>query len=165
MASRKLTYATASNLDVTSLASIASHASWLSGWASLAVNNTSDGYLDYSISGKLAVGNGAGAGQIRIYAVPMLDDSTWPDVFTGAQAVATWTDTEYRDAVAYLLHVFDTDADGGTDDVYPFHCKVASACRGSVPGKFQVWISHNTGVNFAGSGHQVTIKGEYETVA
>lgn len=165
MASRKLAYAASSNLDVTSLASIVSSSTWLGGWASEAVDNTSNLYLDYSISGKIAVGNSATAGQIRIYAVPMIDDSTWPDVFGGTQAAETWTDTEYRDACSYLLHAFDTDADGGTDDVYPFHCRVAARCSGNVPAKFQIWITHSTGVNLAASGHQVTIKGEYETVA
>lgn len=166
MASRKLAYAASSNLTVTNLGALPTSSTWVAGWASAAVDNTSNLYLDYSISGKIVVGNSATAGQIRIYAVPMIDDSTWPDVFAGTEGTETWTDTEYRDAVAYLLHAFDTDADGGTDDTYPFHCRVAVRCGGNVPAQFQIWITHSTGVNLAAAGsQQVTIKGEYETVA
>ena len=165
MASIKAAYAASSDLTVTNLHSLASSATFVGCWESGAVDNTSNLYLDYAITGKIAVGNSATAGQIRIYTVPMLDDSTWPDVLDGTESTETWTDTEIRDGVANLHRVIEVDADGGTDDVYYFAFKVAELYNGICPAKFVIVISHSTGVNLAASGNQVTIKGEYATVA
>lgn len=165
MASIKLAYAASSDLTVTNLHSVASSATWVAGWESGAVDNTTNLYLDYLVSAKISVGNSATAGQIRVYIVGQLDDSTWPDVFDGTESTETITDTEIRDAICRLGAVSDVDADGGTDDVYylgPF--SVAALFGGVCPAKFVVFITHSSGVNLAASGNQVTTKGVYATV-
>lgn len=164
MADIKQAYAASSNLTVTNLHSLPSSSTWLGGWESGAIDNTTNLYLDYFISGKITVGNTAVAGQIRVYIVGMLDDSTWPDVFDGTESTETLTDTEIRDGHAKLWAVIEVDADGGTDDTYffgPF--SVAALFGGLCPAKFVVFITHSSGVNLAASGNQVTTKGVYAT--
>lgn len=164
MADIKQAYAASSNLTVTNLHSLPSSTTWVAGWESGTVDNTVNLYLDYLVSAKIALGNSAVAGQIRVYVVAMLDDSTWPDVIDGTESTETWTTTTIRDAAAKLGAVAETRADPGTDDVYviaPF--SVAALFGGVCPAKFVVFISHSTGVNLAASGNQVTVKGSYAT--
>lgn len=163
MANIKAAYAASSNLTVTNLASLATSATWVGGWESNAIDNTVDLYLDYQITAKIVVGNGATAGQIRMYAVPMLDDSTWPDVMDGTESTETWTDTEIRDAAAVLIASAEVDADAGVDDTYYLQTSITRFFGVVPPAKFVLFITHSSGVNLAGSGHQVTIKGEYMT--
>ena len=161
----KNAYAASSNLTVTNLHSIATSATWIAGWESALIDNTSNLYLDYFITAKITVASsGLSVGQIRVYVVGMLDDSTWPDVFDGTESVETITDTEMRDAICKLGAVSDTDTTAS--DIYylgPF--SVAALFGGSCPAKFVIFITHSTGANLAASGNQVTIKGQYQTVA
>lgn len=164
MADIKVAYAASSNLTVTSLHSVASSATWVAGWESGTVDNTTNLYLDYLISAKIALGNAATAGQIRVYVVPMLDDSNWPDVIDGTESTETWTTTTIRDGAAKLGAAVDTRADPGTDDVYVVgQFSVASLFGGVCPAKFVLFIAHSTGVNLAAAGNQVTVKGSYIT--
>lgn len=166
MASIKTAYAASSNLTVTNLHSLPTSSTWVAGWESGAVDNTSDLYLDYLVSAKILLGNSATAGQIRVYIVGMLDDSTWPDVIDGTESTETWTTTTIRDGAARLGAALETRADPGTDDTYfvgPF--SVAALYGGVCPAKFVIFITHSTGVNLAAASNQVTIKGVYATSA
>ena len=166
MASLKIAYAASSGLTVTNLHSIATSATWVAGWESGAIDNTTDLYADYLVTAKIALGNAATAGEIRVYIVGMNDDAEWPDVFDGTESVETITTTTIRDGICKLGAAVPTRADPGTDDVYwlgPF--SVASLFGGVCPHKFVVFITHSTGVNLAASGNEVNIKGVYYTVA
>lgn len=165
MANVKLAYAASSALTVTNLHSIATSATWVAGWESGTVDNTTNLYLDYLVSGKIALGNSATAGEIRVYIVAMIDDSEWPDVIDGTESVETWTTTTIRDAAAKLAFAAATRADPGTDDVYPIApFSVAALFGGVCPAKFSIFITHSTGVNLASSGNEVHVKGVYATV-
>lgn len=161
----KLAYAASSNLAVTNLNSLASSSTWVAGWESGAIDNTSNLYLDYRVTAKITVAAASlSAGEIRMYLVGMLDDSTWPDVFDGTESTETVTDTEMRDAICRLAAVTATDTTNS--DVYYLDCpSVAAVFGGNLPAKFVVFITHSTGQNLAASGNQVTIKGSYATVA
>jgi hypothetical protein len=169
MASIKVAYAASSNLTVTNLNSLASSQTWVAGWESNVIDNTTNLYLDYLVSAKLTVASSNNqAGQIRLYIVGMLDDSTWPDVFDGTESTETVTDTEMRDAICKLGAI--TEVDTGAGDVYylgPF--SVASLFGGVCPAKFVVFVSQNasttTTSGLAASGNQVTVKGAYLTSA
>lgn len=166
MASIKIAYAASSNLDVTNLASLGASATHVAGWESPTVDNTTNLYVDYLVSGKIALGNSATAGEIRLYVVPMLDDSTWPDVFDGTQSAETWSTTTIRDAAAVLGIALETRADPGTDDVYFIRkFSIAALFGGACPSKFALFVTHSTGVALAASGHQITVKGVYYTSA
>lgn len=161
----KMVYAASSNLTVTNLHSLPSSSTWVAGWESGAVDNTTNLYLDYRVTAKITVASsGLAAGEIRLYLVGMLDDSTWPDVFDGTESTETVTDTEMRDAICRLAASTQTDTDNS--DVYYLEVpSVAAVFGGNMPAKFVVFITHSTGQNLAASGNQVTVKGSYANVA
>lgn len=170
MASQKIAYAASSNLTVTALnGGLASSGTWVAGWTSGTIDNTSDLYLDYLITTKFtAESTGLSAGEIRIYAYAMLDDSTWPDVFSagteGTEGTCTIHDTEIRDAAFVLGGVTATDTTASrVYTIRPF--SVASLFGGVVPAKFALFVTQSTGTTLETSGNQVTIKGVYATVA
>ena len=90
MADEKAAYAASSNHTVTNLHSIATSSTLVSGWESGEVDNTTDKYIDYDITAKIVVAAaGLSAGTIAIYAIPKLDDSTWPGGFDGTESTET----------------------------------------------------------------------------
>jgi hypothetical protein len=164
------TYRAASNLTVTNLASIATSATWVAGWVSGTIDNTTNLDLDIAVSGKITLGNAATAGEIRVYAFAMLDDTNWPDLLSagteGTEGVGTVTTTTIRDATMVLVAAFATRADPGTDDNYSIpQTSLRGAFGGFLPPKIVLFVAHSTGVNLAASGHQITIKGFSESVA
>lgn len=164
MASVLMAYAASSNQTVTNLHSLASSATWVAGWESGAVDNTTNKYLDYRLTAKIVVGNGPTAGEIRMYLVGMLDDSTWPDVFDGTESAETVTDTEIRDAICLRAAV--TAVDTTASRSYYLDCpSVARVFGGNMPPKFVVFITHSCVQALAAAGSQVTVVGMYKTVA
>lgn len=170
MATRKITYAASSNLTVTNLASIATSSTWSAGWTSGTIDNTTNVYLDYLVSVKITLGTTLTAAEIRVYVYAMLDDSNWNDLFSagteGTEGTATIHDTELLDGQAglKLLGVMPTDTTNS--QVYSLDPRSVAALYGGIcPAKFAIFIAHSTNANLASSGHQVTIKGVYETVA
>lgn len=169
MASLKIAYGSSANLTVTNLHSLAASSSFIAGWESDAIDNTSNLYTDYLISGKFTMTSSNNqAGEIRVYVVPMLDDSTWPDVFDGTESAESITDTEERDAVAVLARTMAVDTSTGAV-IYMAPFSVASLFGGACPAKFVLFVTGNgatsTNAQFAASGNQVTYKGVYYTVA
>lgn len=169
MADIKNAYRASSNLTVTNLASIATSSTWVAGWVSALIDNTTDLDLDKLISGKFALGNSATAGEIRVYAFAMLDDTNWPDLLSagteGTEGTGTVHTTTIRDAAMVFVWGASTRADPGTDDVYNMPpVSLAGAFGGVLPPKVALFVTHSTGVNLAASGHQITVKGVYETV-
>jgi len=171
VAVRTNTYRSSSNLTVTGLASLATSSSLIAGWLSPVIDNSSQLDLDEIITGAFALGNGATAGQIAIYAIAQMDDSNWPSSSIlssgtiGAAGAATFKDTTNRDSVAVLVWTAGTRADPGTDDVYHVAASsIAGAFGGFLPRRVQLFVTHSTGVNFAASGHQLTVQSMYETI-
>jgi hypothetical protein len=167
MASIKLAYRASSDLTVTNLHSIATSATWIGGWTSGTIDNTTDLDLDKLISAKITLGN-ATAGQIRVYVYAMLDDTNWPDVFSagteGTEGTCTIHDTEHLDASFRLMWAISTDtANGDIHNMPP--TSVAALFGGVLPPKFAIYVTHSTAVNLAASGNQVTVKGVYATSA
>lgn len=161
----KLAYASSSNQTVTSLDGLASSSTHVAGVELGAIDNTTNLYEDYRISAKItAESSGLSAGEIRMYLVAPLDDSTWPDVFDGTLSSETVTDTEIRDAICHLgaLTVTDTTA----SRVYYLDINsVAAVFGGNLPKKFVIFITQSTGTTIETTGNQVTITGSYHTVA
>ncbi len=161
----KRAYVASSNLTVTNLAGLAASSTWVAGWESDAIDNTSNLYDDYRVTAKITVeSSGLSAGEIRLYLVGMLDDSTWPDVFDGTESAETITDTEIRDAICRLGAMSATDTTASR--VYYLECpSIAAVFGGNLPSKFLVFITQSTGTTLETSGQQVTVKGSYFTVA
>jgi hypothetical protein len=157
-----------SNLTVTALnGGIASSATWVAGWTSGTIDNTSALDLDVLISAQFTVeSSGLSAGQIRMYLYAMLDDSNWPDLFSagteGTEGTATVHDTELRDSSLYFLWATETDTTASRK--YPMPPTSVLARVGFVPAKFALFLTQSTGTTLETSGNQVTVKGYGVTV-
>lgn len=161
----KIAYAASSSITVTNLAGLAASSTHVAGWESGAIDNSTNLYLDYIINATITVESaGLAVGEIRMYLVAELDDSTWPDVFDGTESTETITDTEIRDAICRLAASTATDTTASR--VYPLMCpSVASVFGGTVPRKFVIFITQSTTTTLETSGQAVFVKGVYNTVA
>lgn len=162
---KKITYAASTTLTQTSLDGLAASSTHVAGWESDAIDNSTNLYLDYIINAKVVTeGSGVTAGEIKMWLVAEMDDSTWPDVFDGTQSTETVTDTEIRDAICRLAAT--TVNDTTTARTYYLMCpSVAAVFNGVVPRKFVVFITQATGTTLETTGdpNQVYVKGVYLT--
>ena len=163
MAVGDLSYRASSNLTVTNLAGIASSATWVAGWTSGTIDNTSNIDLDKLISAQFTLESASlAAGEIRVYVYTMLDDSTWPDLFSagteGTEGTATIHDTEQRDSSFRLLWQTYTDTDASGLYSMP-QMSVAALFGGWLPPKFALFVTQSTGTTLETTGQQVTVKG------
>ena len=162
---KKLTYAASSALTQTNLDGIASSSTWVAGWESGAIDNSSNLYIDYIINAKIQVESaGLSAGEIRMYLVAELEDSSWPDVFDGTESTETITDTEIRDAICRLAARTVTDTNASR--TYYLNCPSAAyVFNGTLPRKFVIFITQSTGTTLETTGdpNQVYVKGVYLT--
>lgn len=167
MASVKIAYAASSNLTVTALDGLTSSTTHVTGWESDEISNATNLYVDYLVSGKFTVESaGLSAGQIRVWIVPRMDDSTYPGGFdgTGSAETTPLDDENGTNAGAALGAVIATD----TTASQVYYCKpfsVAALFGGVCPEKFVIFVTQSTGTTLETSGNQVTIKGMYYTVA
>lgn len=163
----KVAYAAKVDLTVTNLHSLPTSSTWVNGWESDLVDNTSNLYTDYRVTAKITVAAASlTAGEIRMYIAGMLDDSNWPANLDGTESVEApfMVDTEMQDAWMRLGAVCITDTTN-SDIYYLEIASVAALYNGNLPAKFVVCIAHSTAQNLAASGNQVTVKGSYNTVA
>lgn len=160
-------YGASTNMTVTNLGALPSSSTYINGWESDAIDNTSTGFDDFSITAKITLGTTLTAAQIRMYVAAMLDDSTWPSNLDGTESTEApfMVDTEMQDAWMRIAAVAVTDTTNS--DVYYLHCpSVKTVFGGSTPAKFVVCIAHATNANLAAAGsQQVTYKGIYYNVA
>lgn len=163
----KLRYAASSALTQTNLDALASSATWVAGWESDAIDNSTNQYTDYAINAVLQVESaGISAGEIRLYLVAETNDTTWPDVFDGTESAETVTDVNVRDAICRLAAVTATDTTAS--QFYYLQCpSVAAVFGGAVPRKFVVFITQSTGAALESTGdpNQVYVRGAYANVA
>jgi hypothetical protein len=168
MANIEPSYRASSNLTVTGLnAGLASSSTWVAGWSSGTIDNTTDLDLDKLISAKFtAESSGLTAGEIRVYVYTMLDDSTWPDLFSsgteGTEGAATLHDTEIRDSLCLLwAQVTDTTA----SRVYQMIQTSIPNRMGLMfaPRKCALFIAHSMVAALETSGNQVTVWGDKGT--
>lgn len=165
MADVKANYPSASDVTIT-LASLASDTNLLTGRESTAVDNSSNLYLDYLVSGKITTGTSpTTARSIQVWAVGSWDGTNWPDVFDGTDSAETITSANHKNSVCRFLAEMATDAT--SDRTYHFGpVSVASAFGGVLPPKFVVFVTHNTAVNLnsTSGNHQIRLQPYYETV-
>lgn len=167
MANIKVAYGTATAIT-NAIQSLATSSTWTAGYESDAVDNSSNLYLDYELSGKVTVGTTPTANtEIRIYIVGSIDGTTWPDVFDGTTSAETVTSEGVRDGFAKLAAVLRVDSTTSNRE-YPFFIgSIASLFGGVCPTKWAVFVAHNTGVNLnsTGGNHVFTQRGIYLTSA
>lgn len=160
-------YAASANFTVTALDGLAASSTHVTGFESAEIDNTTNGYEDYLISGKFTVESaGLSAGEIRIWCVPKLDDATYPGGFDGTASAETTPldDANGTEAGAVLLKVITTDTTAS--QVYYCHqVSVAAGFNDVCPAKFVVFVTQSTGTTLETSGNQLTYKGTYRNVA
>ena len=163
MATVSTSYRASSNLTVTNLHSIAASGAWTSGWVSGIIDNTSNLDLDKAVSAKF-VPAAATTGEIRVYAMAMLDDSNWPAMLSagtmGTEGTATMTSAEVRDANVVPLWSSVTTA---TSTKSMPQTSLRAAFGGILPPKVVLFVAISGSA--LSTGNQVTVFGYTETIA
>lgn len=165
MADLKLSYPAASDLTIT-LASLASDTSLLTGRESATIDNSSNLYLDYLISGKITAGTSPTASRsIEVWAVGSWDGTNWPDVFDGTESAETITSADIKASVCRFVAAMATA--NTSDRTYHFGpVSLAAAFGGTLPPQFVLFVTHSTGVNLnsTAGNHQIRIQPVFQTV-
>ncbi len=152
----KLKYGTPAALTQTNLDGIASSATWVAGWTSDAINNTSTLAEDYMVSGTFQVeSSGLSAGVILVLAYAAFNATpTWPDLFSagteGTEGTATIHDTEIRDSGFVRLAAIVTDTTASRN--YPFAPVSIRDAFGFVPPYFAIFVAQSTGTTLETTG-------------
>ena len=168
MADVKVAYRASSALTVTSLNGLASSSTWTSGWSSGTIDNTTDLDLDKLVSAQFNVeSSGVSAGEIRVYVYTMLDDSTWPDLFSsgteGTQGAVTLHDAYVRDYM--LIPLWSSLNDTTASQFYSMPMtSVAELFGHHMPPKCALYVAQSTGTTLETTGNVVNLKGVYRTV-
>ena len=157
------TYRAVVTLTVTALQSLAASPTWVAGWGSGVIDNTTDLDLDKAVSAKF-VPAAATAGEIRVYAVAILDDTNYPDVLSSGteatEGAVTFTSTEVRDANAILLW---SSASASTDPKSMPMTSLRGAFGGIIPPKVFIFVAISGSA--LSTGNAVYVKGYGESVA
>jgi hypothetical protein len=147
------------------VASLASDTNLLAGIESSIIDNSTDGYDDILLSGKVTTGTSPTASrQIEVWAVAW-DGANWPDVFDGATSSETITSSDIKNSICKAVAILSTNAT--SDRVYHFTgASLRAAFGGELPSKVVLFIVHNTGValNSTAGNHEVSYVGTYPQV-
>lgn len=143
----KSKYAATATYTVTNLHSLASAQDWLTGWSSAAVDNTTDCYDDYLVSGTFTThASNRQAGTIYVYIVAALTDTpTWPATATGTigtEGALSFTDAEERDSLCRMLTSITVDNTASAVYAFP-PTGIAALFNGRVPSDFAIYVAHN----------------------
>ena len=147
------------------IASLASDTNLLAGIESSTIDNTTDGFEDIILSGKVTVGTSPTASkQIEIWLIPW-DSNTWPDCFDGTSSSETITSSDIKAAICKAVAIMPTN--NTSDRTYSFTgVSAKQVCGGVLPSKFVLFIVHNTGValNATAGNHEFRYQGVYPQV-
>ena len=162
----KLVYGTAADITIT-LASLATSSTKLVGRQSLLVDNSSNLYLDYLVSGKITVGTSpTTAKSIEVWCVASWDGTTWPAGFDGTDSAGPTLIAENK--LASLALIASMGTVNTSDVAYHFtNRSIAALFGGNVPVKWSVFVTHDTAVNLnsTAGNHQIRIQPVYQNVA
>ncbi len=147
------------------IASLASDTNLLAGYESAVIDNTSDGFDDIILSGKVTTGTSPTASrQIEVWAVAW-DSNAWPDVFDGTTGAETITSADIKNALCKCVAIMPTN--NTSDRTYSFTgVSARQAFGGVLPSKFVLFTTHNTGVNLnaTAGNHEFRYQGIYPQV-
>lgn len=147
------------------VASLVSDTNLLAGIESSIIDNSTDGFDDILISGKITTGTSPTASrQIEVWAVAW-DGANWPDVFDGTTSAETITSADIKNAICKPVAILATN--NTSDRTYHYSGVSARAVfGGELPSKFVLFIVHNTGVNLnsTAGNHEFSYVGVYPQV-
>jgi hypothetical protein len=147
------------------LSALGASSTWVSGRESTSVDNTSNKYVDYRISGKFISGTTPTIGDARLYYLQPTDDTpTWPDVFDGTDSAETVTNSAIVDK---LLLGWSGSNSTSTNITYPIISALTLAqAFGIVPDFFGLFFTHSQVAALktdAGNTNSIFYKGIYFT--
>lgn len=143
----KLQYVASVAMTVTNLHSLASDSgSYLAGWTSASVANTTNEYLDYMVSGTFTThASNRAAGRIEVYIIAALNDTpTWPATASGTigtEGALSFTDAEEKQSLCRLLVSLDVDTTASA--IVAFPPTSIRSLFGHVPTHFAVFVTQN----------------------
>lgn len=147
------------------VASLASDTNLLAGIESSIIDNSTDGFDDILVSGKITTGTSPTASrQIEVWAVAW-DGANWPDVFDGTTSAETITSSDIKNAICKPVAILSTN--NTSDRTYHFTgASLREAFRGELPSKVVLFVVHNTGVNLnaTAGNHEFSYVGIYPQV-
>lgn len=159
----QISYVASANLTFTSIASLGTSSSLLAGANATAIDNGATG-APMEIGVTALVKNGSSSPSagtsIQIYAAAPIDDTpTWPDTITGSDGAITLTTAAIQNSGLVLMSSLAVAATA--NQVNPMRPTALGAMFGWLPRKWTIFVTQNTGVSLASSGHQFTYKGLY----
>lgn len=143
----KAKYAATVSMTVTNLHSLASSATYVAGWSSASVTNTSNLYLDYMVSGTFTTASSnRQAGTIEVWVMAALNDTpTWPTLATGTagtEGTASFTAVEQKNSYCRLLTAIATN--NTASQVYAFPpTAISSLFGGQCPTHWAIFVTGN----------------------
>lgn len=147
------------------VASLASDTNLLAGIESSVIDNTTDGFDDILVSGKVTTGTSPTVSrQIEVWAVAW-DGADWPDVFDGTTSAETITSSDIKNAICKPVAILATN--NTSDRTYHFSgVSLREAFCSELPSKVVLFIVHNTGVNLnaTAGNHEFSYFGVYPQV-
>jgi hypothetical protein len=162
----KLAYGASVEITVT-LASLATSSTLVAGRESTAIDNTSNKYLDYLVSGKVTTGTTPTVAKsiyVFVYA-SMNDTPAYPDVFDGTDSAETVTSAEVRNAGLVLGAIMQVTATSNVSYfVRPF--SIANCFGGVLPKFWGLFVVHDTvaALHATSSNHAFYATPVYQTV-
>lgn len=158
-------YGAKTTLTITGVASLASDTNRLTGIESSVIDNTTDGFDDILISGKITTGTSpTTARQIEVWAIGW-DGANWPDVFDGTNSSETITSTDLKNAICKPVATMSTN--NTSDRTYHFSgVSLRAAFNGGLPSKVVLFITHDTGqnLNSTAGNHELSYQGVYAEI-
>jgi len=105
---------TSTAMTVTNLHSLASSSTWIAGWCSASVNNTSNDYLDYLISGSFTThASNRQAGVINVFVIGYDTTPTIPAISSGTlgtEGTGAFADTYRRNSLVRQIAGIEVDS-------------------------------------------------------
>jgi hypothetical protein len=147
MASVNIAYAASATITIAPQ-NVASSSGFTAGVESSVVDNTSNKYVDAIVGGRWRCGTTPTVNtQVQIYVLSVLNDTPdYPDVFTGTSSAKTITSAGVGRGFLKLAAIMDVDSTTTGRDYYVTF-SVAELFGGVMPLKWELFITHNTGVN------------------
>lgn len=161
----KPTYGASATI-VNAIEALATSATWVAGYESATIDNTTAKDMDIWLSGLTTVGTTPTINTIIEHSiVSMIADAVWPDVFDGTTGAETITSVGVKAGICKPLVFLNVDATTSNRVYHYTKRSVAELFGGLAPPKFVVFTSHNTGVNLnaTGSNQVLTAAGVYIT--
>jgi hypothetical protein len=136
------------------LGALASSTTWVAGYESATIDNSTNKDLDILISTQVTVGTTPTINTlIEVSTVSMMDDSTWPDVFDGTTSAETVTSVGVKQGICLPLGYMNVDATTTNRVYYLSKRSVASQYGGVCPDKFVLFTAHNCVAALNSTGH------------